>query len=201
MQLGMFGAGEPTFAGGDARVRRRDLAGGAWVDWAPRWLDGHATLFEHLRHHTRWRQVRREMYDRMVDVPRLVASLPEDGDGHPLLARAAAALSARYGARLDRTSLALYRDGRDSVAFHGDRLGAMRSNALVAILSLGGPRRFLLRPVGGGPSVVHQLGWGDLLVMGGTCQETWEHAVPKARVADPRISVMFRHASPLEGGS
>ena len=62
----------------------------------------------------------------------------------------------------------------------------------MAIVSLGAPRRFLLRPAGGGTSRAFDLGWGDLLVMGGTCQRTWEHAVPKMASAKPRMSVQFR---------
>ena len=132
------------------------------------------------------------MYEQIVDVPRLVATLPDDGPGHPVLLQAADALSRRYGLALTRLSLAYYRDGRDSVAWHGDRLGRLVDDTVVAILSLGQPRRFLLRPAGGGASRAFDLGWGDLLVMGGTCQRTWQHAVPKMTLAGPRMSVQFR---------
>jgi alkylated DNA repair dioxygenase AlkB len=146
------------------------------------------------------------MYERVVDVPRLVAGLPEDGPGHPVLAQATAALSERYGLPLDQISLAYYRDGRDSVAWHGDRLGRLADDTVVAILSVGTPRHFLLRPAfsggrpafsGGQPapagaSRAFDLGWGDLLVMGGSCQRTWQHAVPKAAFAEPRMSIQFR---------
>ena len=64
----------------------------------------------------------------------------------------------------------------------------------MAIVSLGGSRRFLLRPKGGGQSVRLEPGPGDLLVMGGACQRTWEHTVPKVAFAQPRISLTFRHA-------
>src|SRR5262249_55236959 len=120
------------------------------------------------------------------------AILPEDGPGHPLLQALAAALSARYQRTLGEISLAAYRDGRDSVAFHGDRMGRQSHDTVVAIVSLGAPRRFLLRPSGGGASRAFDLGWGDLLVMGGTCQRTWEHGVPKVATARPRMSVQFR---------
>jgi alkylated DNA repair dioxygenase AlkB len=64
---------------------------------------------------------------------------------------------------------------------------------MVAIVSLGAPRALLLRPRGGGTALRRNLGHGDLLVMGGNCQRTWEHAVPKAAAAaGPRISVQFR---------
>jgi alkylated DNA repair dioxygenase AlkB len=134
------------------------------------------------------------MYDRVVDVPRLVATYPADGRGHPLVPRMAEALTARYGRPLLRASLAAYRSGRDSVAFHGDRLGEARDDAIVAIVALGSRRRFLLRPAGGGRSRAFESGGGDLLVMGGTCQRAWEHGVPKVAHAGLRISVQFRSA-------
>ena len=102
------------------------------------------------------------------------------------------ALSERYREEFTRVSAAYYRDGRDSVAWHGDTIARKLPNALVATLSLGGPRRFLLRPSGGGRSIALSLGLGDLLVMGGSSQRTWQHAVPKVKSAEPRISVMFR---------
>jgi alkylated DNA repair dioxygenase AlkB len=139
------------------------------------------------------------MYERVVDVPRLVARLPEDAPGHPVIDEMAGALSAHHGLRLDQVSLALYRDGRDSVAWHGDRMGPLRDGTVVAIVSLGAPRRFLLRPAGGGRSLAFTLGGGDLLAMGGTCQRTWEHTVPKMAHAGPRISLQFREAVPEPG--
>jgi alkylated DNA repair dioxygenase AlkB len=141
---------------------------------------------------TRWQHQRMEIYDRTVDVPRLVATLPEDGPGHPLLHEMKRALGARYGVELTRTGLALYRDGNDSVAWHGDRVARELPEALVATVSLGEPRRFLLRPAEGGRSLAFALGWGDLIVMGGSCQRTWRHSVPKVARAQPRITVMFR---------
>ena len=78
------------------------------------------------------------------------------------------------------------------MAWHGDRIGRLHSDTVVAIVSLGSTRRFLLRPDGGGPSIAHDLRSGDLIVLGGTCQRTWEHCVPKRAHAGPRISLMFR---------
>jgi alkylated DNA repair dioxygenase AlkB len=160
------------------------------------WLEGHEVVLDALWSTTRWQSHRRLMYERMVDVPRLVATLPDDGPGHPILAAMGEALSARYGRPLPNVSLAAYRDGRDSVAFHGDRLGIRRADAIVAIVALGFPRRFLLRRAGGGSSRLFHFGGGDLLVMGGTCQLTWEHAVPKVAHAGLRISVQFRSGAP-----
>ena len=191
-QMSLFGSEEPRLDPSLPGLRRLTLDAGAWVDHLPGWLEGHEAVFETLRRTTRWEHHRRRMYERVVDVPRLVAELPEDGPGHPVLLQAAEVLSRHYGLSLARISLAYYRDGRDSVAWHGDRLGRLADDTVVAILSLGEPRRFLLRPAAGGPSRAFELGWGDLLAMGGSCQRTWQHAVPKAALAGPRMSVQFR---------
>jgi len=132
------------------------------------------------------------MYERVVEVPRLTAGIPEDGPGHFILPRAALALDRRYGVRFDRWGAALYRSGTDSVAFHRDKHVRDRDRAMIAIVSVGAPRKFLLRPKGGGKSVALRCGWGDLVVMGGACQRDWEHGVPKQKLADPRISIQFR---------
>ena len=192
-------AGEPVLGTLGSSVRRVPLSRGAWVDLRPGWVAGSGTVFGALAEAVPWRAERRHMYDRVVDVPRLLCFY---GEGeplpHPLLTAALRALNAHYGAELGepfRTAgLCLYRDGRDSVAWHGDRYGrGSREDTMVAILSLGAPRTFGLRPRGGGPSRRYEIGHGDLLVMGGSCQRTWEHAVPKtARAVGPRISVQFR---------
>ena len=189
---GTLFAEEPAYDPTLRRLERTDLGSGAWIDHLPEWVRGHEAVLDALWTTTRWEAHRRRMYDRVVDVPRLVAGLPEDGPGHPLIPRLADALSTHYDRPLSQISLAAYRDGRDSVAFHGDRLGAARSNAIVAIAGLGARRRFLLRRAGGGRSLAFDSGGGDLLVMGGTCQRTWEHGVPKVAYADLRISVQFR---------
>ncbi len=181
-------------------VRRTVLAHGAWVDVRPGWLGGADDLFARLVTAVPWRAERRHMYDRVVDVPRLVCFYPEDaGLPDPQLRAALDTLNERYapelGEPLRTAGMCLYRDGRDSVAWHGDTIGrGAAEDTVVAIVSLGSPRALLLRPRGGGgPTLRHDLGHGDLLVMGGSCQRTWEHAVPKtARAAGPRISVQFR---------
>ena len=182
-----------------ASVRRTMLDHGAWVDFRPGWMAGADVLFERLRGAVPWREERRRMYDRVVEVPRLLCFY---GDGEdlpdPALTAAREALGRHYrpdlGEALCTAGLCLYRDGRDSVAWHGDRIGrGAKEDTVVAILSLGAPRSLLLRPRGGGPALRHDIGHGDLLVMGGSCQRTWEHAVPKtARATGPRISVQFR---------
>lgn len=191
-QLGLFGKEPPRFDGSFQTVTRTLLDGDAWFDYGQDFVAGHEALFLHLRDSMRWRSERRAMYDRVVDVPRLYALVPDDGPGHPLLEPLRQALSARYGETFVRVSVAYYRDGRDSVAPHGDTIARELPSALVATVSVGAPRRFLLHPKAGGPSVGLSLGWGDLLVMGGACQRSWQHSIPKAVHAEPRISIMFR---------
>ncbi|GHH67493.1 alkylated DNA repair protein [Kitasatospora indigofera] len=181
-------------------VRRTVLGAGAWVDVLPGWLTGADELFERLVAEVPWQAEQRQMYERVVSVPRLLAYYREGRElPHPVLAQARSALSAHYAGELGEpfvsAGLCYYRDGRDSVAWHGDRIGrGDREDTMVAIMSVGEPRALLLRPrFGGGASVRHLLGHGDLLVMGGSCQRTWEHAVPKTvRPVGPRISIQFR---------
>ena len=155
--------------------------------------------FQELRESIPWKAERRRMYDRLVDVPRLLCFYREaEPLPHPVLAGARTALSAHYAEELGepfRTAgLCYYRDGRDSVAWHGDTIGRGSSeDTMVAILSVGTARQLALRPRGGGETHRYALGHGDLIVMGGSCQRTWEHAVPKSnRATGPRISVQFR---------
>ncbi len=182
-----------------AHVRRTHLGRGAWVDTLPGWLSHSDELFERLVTGVPWYAERREMYEKVVDVPRLLCFYGEgEALPDPVLDDVHGALDAHYGPELGepfRTAgLCFYRDGRDSVAWHGDTIGRSRTqDTMVAILSLGAPRALLLRPRGGGETVRHHLGHGDLIVMGGSCQRTWEHAIPKtARPVGPRISVQFR---------
>lgn len=180
-------------------VRRRHLSRGAWVDLRPAWLTGSDHVFTRLVREVPWRAERRHMYDSMVDVPRLLCFYDEGDElPDPTLADARSALSAHYRAELGEdfatAGLCYYRDGHDSVAWHGDRIGRGRTeDTMVAIVSLGEERRLSLRPRGGGASVAFALGHGDLIVMGGSCQRTWEHAILKtAKPVGPRISVQFR---------
>jgi len=177
---------------------RRELSHGAWVDVQRNWLGDPDTVFSALAERVPWRAERREMYDAVVDVPRLVHTyLAADPLPHPALTQARTALSEHYlpelGEPFVTAGCCYYRDGRDSVAWHGDTIGRGRtSDTMVAIVSVGDPRRLLLRPRGGGASIALTMGHGDLVVMGGSCQRTWEHAVPKVAHAGPRISVQFR---------
>ncbi len=180
-------------------IRRTRLAHGAWVDFLPGWLTGADRLYDRLAAVVPWRAEERPMYDRVVAVPRLLAFYDADDPlPDPILDQARVALDDHYAEELGepfRTAgLCYYRDGRDSVAWHGDTIGrGSTEDTMVAIVSVGAPRELLLRPKGGGETIRHALGHGDLLVMGGSCQRTWEHAVPKrSRPVGPRISIQFR---------
>lgn len=193
----------------DDGLRRTTLDHGAWIDVRPGWVTGSDELFSRLclggPAGVEWHGEQRQMYDKQVTTPRLLRfyregeTLPD-----PVLELARHALDRHYAAELGErfvtAGMCLYRDGRDSVAWHGDRTGRSSTrDTMVAIVSLGAPRALLLRPRGGGggggggASLRHVLGHGDLLVMGGSCQRTWEHCVPKtSQPVGPRISVQFR---------
>jgi alkylated DNA repair dioxygenase AlkB len=191
-------AGEQVGVGPLHALRRTTLSRGAWIDVLPGWFTGADEVFPELVRDIPWRAERREMYERVVDVPRLVHTYVVGEElPHPLLTTARDALSAHYlpelGEPFVTAGCCFYRDGRDSVAWHGDTIGrGKHTDTMVAIVSFGDPRRLALRPRGGGESIGFEMGHGDLVVMGGSCQRTWEHAVPKVAHAGPRISVQFR---------
>jgi alkylated DNA repair dioxygenase AlkB len=200
VQPSLFGSsGELGLAGLGPAVERRLLSEGAWVDLRPGFVTAADELFDALAGSVPWHEERMRMYDSSVRVPRLLARYRQGAAlPHPLLDEARAALNQHYGGELGgpfvSAGLCLYRDGNDSVAWHGDRIAReSSSDTMVAILSLGAVRPFALRPKSGGPAVRLQIGHGDLLVMGGSCQRTWQHAIPKtARCLGARISVQFR---------
>ena len=205
LQGSLLGAFEDPGLGSLGGLARAELGRGAWVDVLPGWLTGADQVFERLAREVPWQAERRQMYDRVVDVPRLLCFYGENAElPVPILDEARDALSAYYADELGepfRTAgLCFYRDGKDSVAWHGDRIGrGDREDTMVAILSVGEPRVLALRPRPGtssgpvGSTVRYPLGHGDLIVMGGSCQRTWEHAIPKsAGRVGPRISIQFR---------
>ncbi|MGW1439897.1 alpha-ketoglutarate-dependent dioxygenase AlkB [Streptomyces griseus] len=200
LQSSLFDQEAEVGTGPLSGLRRTGLGHGAWIDVLPQWLRGADTLFETLVREVDWRAEQRVMYERVVAVPRLLAFFGRrDPLPHPALEAARTALGTHYAAELGEpfttAGLCFYRDGRDGVAWHGDTIGrASTEDTMVAILSLGAPRHLALRPRRPGPAPVRRpLGHGDLIVMGGSCQRTWEHAIPKtARAVGPRISVQFR---------
>jgi len=168
----------------------------SWIDLVMGWVRGSDALFREVVDSRKWGQRTRRMYDRRVLEPRLTAPW-NVRSGVPLEPRiledVRLALSARYGVVFDSAGFNLYRDGQDSVAWHGDRIAKEIEEPIVALVSLGEPRKFLLRPRGGGKSRAFHLGGGDLLVTGGWTQRAWEHSVPKVAEAGPRISVAYRY--------
>jgi len=192
---------DPATPAAELVPERRALSGGAWVDVARNWLPEADDVFARLVTEVPWRAERRTMYDRVVDVPRLVFTyMIGDELPHPALTDARERLTAHYlpelGEPFRTAGCCYYRDGRDSVAWHGDTIGrGSTHDTMVAIVSLGDPRRLHLRPRDPelrDEAFAVEMGHGDLVVMGGTCQRTWEHAVPKVAAAGPRISVQFR---------
>jgi alkylated DNA repair dioxygenase AlkB len=196
-QASLFAAG-PTidFDGTFSTLERIVLDEESWVDHAPGWISGADHLFEQLLIGRNWQQRERRMYDGTVREPRLTAQwTARSGEplDPPVLEGVRSILSRRYDRDMDSLGLNLYRDGRDSVAWHGDHIPKEIHEPVVALVSLGEPRRFLLRPKGGRSSRTFFLGRGDLLVTGGMTQRSWEHSVPKVARAGPRISVAYRH--------
>ncbi|HEX4904877.1 MAG TPA: alpha-ketoglutarate-dependent dioxygenase AlkB [Acidimicrobiales bacterium] len=196
-QASLFGSDEPGIDESFTGMRRIELDDTAWVDLLPGWLRGPDEVMELLVRTAPWTTSTRPMYDRIVAVPRLTAWYAWDGehqsDAPPIVETMRAALSWRYDVQFTSCGCNLYRDGHDSVAWHGDRIRKEVADPRVAIVSVGEPRKLLLRPVGGGPSRRFALGHGDLFVMGGSSQRTWQHSVPKVASAAPRMSITFRH--------
>ncbi|MGI9603257.1 MAG: alpha-ketoglutarate-dependent dioxygenase AlkB [Acidimicrobiales bacterium] len=176
-----------------SHTERIELGHRSWIDWCPGWLDGADTLFEWCATTAGWQGGTRPMYDRIVAEPRLTATLtPSDLRTQPTIVDVADELTTTYQRPLHRVFASFYRDGHDSVAWHGDRIGRTRSHPVIPVLSLGGPRTFAIRPTSGGRARHFEMYSGDLLVMGGGCQQHFQHAVPKRRTALPRISLTFR---------
>ncbi len=201
MQLSLFGGTTVGIDEGFSGLQRKDLGRGAWVEWVPGWLSRHDLLFGQLaaagEHGATWQAQETVMYERRLPVPRLLGKVPVQGQALDTLRDMSRCLSRRYGLELGSVGLALYRDGNDSVALHGDKMGPLVDDTIVAVVALGGPRPFLLKPATGGRSLKFSSGQGDLIVMGGTCQRTFVHGVPKVRRAAARIAVMFRPELPL----
>jgi alkylated DNA repair dioxygenase AlkB len=183
------------FDGAFAGMRRIELGEGAWIDRQPGWASDPDRLFVNVLEALDWREGVEKIMGKEVARPRLVSSFDRDDLPADLevVRHMSDALSERYQVGLTRITCNLYRDGRDSVAWHGDRVARELPEATVAILSLGEPRQFKVRPKGGGSSMGWPAGRGDLMVMGGSCQRTHDHSIPKVAAAGPRIAVMFRH--------
>ena len=195
LQGSLLGAIEPRLAPEPA-FERLELDERSWVDISRGWLLGADTLLERLVDEVPWRQYRRIMYGRIVDEPRVSKWYGlDDPVPHEVMRRARTALQSRYHLLIGSVGLNYYRNGRDSVAWHRDTELRNLDRTLVAIVTLGAARPFLVRPVGGGPSHDIHPGSGDLLVMGGASQMGWEHCVPKVASSGPRVSMSYRWSS------
>lgn len=196
-QSSLFGASAPAVDDA-ASTERLALDDGSWVDMTRGWIEGADALFAELHHTVEWQCPTVSMYERRVAQPRLSAWFRFDGGPLPagdLLGDLRARLCDAYGEDFDSVGFNLYRDGHDSVAWHGDRHAKVVADPVVAILTVGSARPFLLRPRGGGSSIRLVPHPGDLVVMGGACQHRWEHSVPKVRSVGPRLSITFRHGA------
>jgi len=191
-QASLFALGEPAVRS-HAPTERIQLDERSWIDVTRGFLDGADEVCAELIATVAWRQHRRRMFDRVLDDPRLARWYGvDDAPPHPVLAEVRTELGRRYRRPFGGPGLNHYRDGRDSVAFHRDRELRELDEALVAVLTLGARRPFLVRPHRGGRSIDVAPGSGDLLVMGGRCQLDWEHGVPKVAQAGARVSVSWR---------
>ena len=172
-----------------------DAEGGVvcWPQWLPEALA--QAWFEALHSGAHWAHQRRPMYDRVVDVPRLLAAYETDALPAALpLAAMLERIQATAPAPYNAIGLNLYRDGRDSVAMHNDKLHSIVAGQPIALVSLGATRRMRIRPKGGGGAGIGvDLTPGSLLVMSHASQRSHEHGIAKTtRVVGPRISAVFR---------
>jgi alkylated DNA repair dioxygenase AlkB len=183
-----------------AAVSRIQLDETSWVDHVTGWLAGDAELMAVLMERAGWEQRSRWMYTRTVTEPRLTAEYPVIAEAPlPVLHYLTEVLSAHYDRPFARLWMNWYRDNSDGTGWHADRPQNKLAEAVIPVLSLGADRRFLIRPVGGGPSTAIQTHGGDLVVMGGRCQKDYEHMVPKQRQATgPRLSLNFSVSVPAE---
>ncbi len=189
----------------DAAIERVSLAEGAWVDVARRWMVGADELYRELLTAVPWQTSRLFRYDHFVEERRLGSSWQRGRPlPHPALAEATRVLQHRYRVQFEGFGLIQYRDGSDGQAFHRDTDMRWLDDTIVAILTLGAQRPWLLRPRANrhdhtpGNGATHDLApaSGDLVVMGGRTQADWEHSVPyrPGQVSEPRISIQWRFA-------
>ena len=169
------------------------------VAYTARFVDAEtaSAWFTELRTSVRWRSERRMMYEREVDVPRLMASFRLDEPQGALpdsIREAARRVTERLEVPFNSVGLNLYRDGRDSVAPHNDHLDEIRNGCPIALISLGATRRMTVRAKEPPKRVMHvDLEPGSLFVMDYATQLHYTHGVPKTTDAvGGRISLAFR---------
>jgi alkylated DNA repair dioxygenase AlkB len=168
------------------------LDGHSWITHVPGFLTGHHRLLADLATLDVWEQRQRWMFDRRVEEPRLTGEYVDLSAAPRLLAELAGTLGERLGVPYDRIWMNWYRDNHDGTGWHADRPANKAPTAVIPVLSLGAPRRFLVRPFGGGSSTAFTPAGGDLIIMQGRCQRDWQHCVPKQKApAGARMSLNF----------
>jgi alkylated DNA repair dioxygenase AlkB len=202
---------DTAFVQREATIERIDLGDGAWVDVARDWIADADAVFAHLRDTVPWQTSQLFRYDHNVEERRLGSWWTRGNPlPHAALAEATRSLQHRYRVQFDGFGLLQYRDGSDGQAFHRDTDMRWLDDTVIAVLTFGARRPWLLRPYTSkhdhspGKGATHDLapGPGDLIVMGGRCQADWEHSVPylaargdgSAAGVGPRISIQWRFA-------
>jgi alkylated DNA repair dioxygenase AlkB len=181
-------------------AKRTAIDAHSWIDVVPGWISGSRILLEQLATGEPWLQRDRRLFDQTFREPRLTAEHQDLGNAPQALVDAAQALSRHYGIEYDSLWLNFYRNGQDSTGWHRDRFSCRRTECIVPVLTLGATRRFLIKPRAGGNSITFKPGSGDLIVMGGRCQEDWLHGVPKELgITERRISVNFQSSMQAGG--
>jgi alkylated DNA repair dioxygenase AlkB len=180
----------------------------AFVDLEPAWLGAAeaARLHAAVRDEMAWGQREIVMFGRRVPQPRLVAwggapayrysgQTLEPRPLTPMVAALLARVNESAGVAFNHVLANRYRDGSDSMGLHADDEPELGPDPVVATLSLGATRRFVIvprRPRDGERRSL-DLPSGSLLVMGGACQRRFRHGLPRdPRVAGERISLTFR---------
>lgn len=185
-QIGFFGAQPQTFASGERGS----------IVYYPGVFDPAeaAALFGHLQQTLKFEQETMWMYDKTVDVPRLIARFkpgePQPEELEAVRSRVEELLRVRFNS----LSVQYYRNGADSVAWHNDHRDELIDLPTIALVSLGAAREMLVRPKEPPRrSVRIDLEPGSVLAMSGRSQEFWEHTIPKVkRAVGPRISIALR---------
>ena len=193
-QRSLFAAG-PLAIDDATPTQRIALDAASWVDVRRDWVRGSDALLDHLVETVEWRQGRRRMYDRVLDDPACRGGTARVSRSPT---RSSSTWRRRSGGatrcRCMRSGSTTTEMAPTAVAFHADRELREVDDTLIAIVTLGARRPFLVRPKRGGRSVDVAPAGGDLLVMGGACQRGFEHGVPKVASAGPRISCTWRWA-------
>jgi alkylated DNA repair dioxygenase AlkB len=195
----------------NAPVERIDLGAGAWVDVVRAWIPEPDEVEAHLLATVPWQASQLFRYDHMVEEKRVGAWWAR-GRGmplpHPALAEATRVLQHRYGVTFDGFAMLQYRNGGDGQAFHRDTDMRYLEDTIIAVLTFGATRPWLMRPrsakhtdaPGKGATLDLAPATGDLLVMGGRSQADWEHSVPylgAQSTVGPRLSIQWRFARPV----